>query len=60
MMYMAGIDVLTAKEQAGHKDIRTTMAIYTHLDSKYKEKSMSKLDEYLKNGCQSGVNISAK
>ncbi len=60
MMYMAGIDVLTAKEQAGHKDIRTTMAIYTHLDSKYKEKSMSKLDEYLQNGCQGGVNISAK
>ena len=55
MMYMAGIDVLTAKEQAGHKDIRTTMSIYTHLDSKYKEKNMSKLDEYLNSGCQTGV-----
>lgn len=55
MMYLAGIDVLTAKEQAGHSDIRTTMSIYTHLDSKYKQKSMSKLDEYLKKGCQMGV-----
>ncbi len=56
MMYMAGVDVLTAKEQAGHKDIRTTMSIYTHLDSRYKEKSMCKLDDYLNNGCQKGVN----
>lgn len=47
MLYMAGVDVLTAKEQAGHSDIRTTMAIYTHLDNKYKKKSMNKLDEYL-------------
>lgn len=55
MLYLAGIDVLTAKEQAGHNDIRTTMSIYTHLDSRYKQKSMNKLDEYLNNGCQEGV-----
>lgn len=47
MLYMAGVDVLTAKEQAGHADISTTMSIYTHLDEKYKRKSVSKLDEYL-------------
>ena len=47
MLYMAGVDVLTAKEQAGHADISTTMSIYTHLDEKYKRKSISKLDEYL-------------
>jgi site-specific recombinase XerC len=55
MLYLAGIDVLSAKEQAGHNDIRTTMSIYTHLDSRYKQKSMNKLDEYLNNGCQEGV-----
>ena len=55
MMYLAGIDLLTAKEQAGHNDVRTTMSIYTHLDSQYKKKKMDKLDEYLKNGCQMGV-----
>lgn len=47
LMYLAGVDVLTAKEQAGHADIKTTMAIYTHLDEKYKKKSINKLDEYL-------------
>lgn len=60
MMYLAGVDVLTAKEQAGHNDIRTTMSIYTHLDNKYREKSMNKLDNYLKNGCQQGVNRMAE
>lgn len=54
MLYMAGVDVLTAKEQAGHSDIKTTMAIYTHLDNKYKSKSMNKLNSYI-NGCQVGV-----
>lgn len=54
MLYMAGIDVLTAKEQAGHSDIKTTMSIYTHLDNKYKAKTMNKLNDYL-NGCQTGV-----
>ena len=47
LMYFAGVDVLTAKEQAGHEDIKTTMAIYTHLDKDFKKKSMSKLDDYL-------------
>lgn len=47
MMYFAGIDVLTAKEQAGHSDVQTTLNIYTHLDNIHKDKQMSKLDEYL-------------
>lgn len=47
LLYKAGIDVLTAKEQAGHSDIKTTMEIYTHLDSEYKKQNISKLDDYL-------------
>lgn len=47
MMYMVGVDLLTAKEQAGHADVQTTMEIYTHLDKIYKAKQISKLDEYL-------------
>ena len=47
LLYMAGVDVLTAKEQAGHSDIKTTMGIYTHLDSEHKKHNISKLDEYL-------------
>lgn len=57
MLYKAGVDVLTAKEQAGHADISTTLAIYTHLDAEYKKKTLTKLDDYLKNaghGCQGG------
>ena len=47
LMYMAGVDILTAKEQAGHEDIETTMGIYTHLDNQFKKKNVSKLDTYL-------------
>lgn len=47
MMYMAGIDVLTAKEQAGHSDIQTTLGIYTHLNSEYKKQNVNKLDQYI-------------
>lgn len=52
-MYLAGVDVITAKEQAGHSDINTTMAVYTHLDTLYKSKQIDKLNEYY--GCQMGV-----
>lgn len=47
MLYHAGVDVLTAKEQLGHSDIKTTLEIYTHLDSVYKRRSMDKLDAFL-------------
>lgn len=47
MLYLAGVDVLTAKDQLGHADIKTTLNIYTHLDQEHKEKSVQKLDEYL-------------
>lgn len=50
MLYKAGVDVLTAKEQAGHADISTTLAIYTHLDSEFKKKTLTKLDDYLASG----------
>ncbi|MBR3815101.1 MAG: tyrosine-type recombinase/integrase [Clostridia bacterium] len=50
IMYEAGIDVLTAKEQMGHTDVKTTLAIYTHLDSQHKQKNISKLNDYLKTG----------
>ena len=47
MLYMAGIDVLTAKEQAGHADIQTTLGIYTHLNSEYKLHNLTKFDLFL-------------
>ena len=48
MLYLAVVDVLTAKEQLGHSNITTTLNIYTHLDSKYKKKHISKLNDFLK------------
>lgn len=45
-MYLAGVDVLTAKEQAGHADIQTTMEIYTHLNAEHKSEQMNKLNDY--------------
>ena len=47
LLYKAGIDVLTAKSQLGHADIKTTLNIYTHLDAKFKLNSMAKLNDYL-------------
>lgn len=52
IMYEAGIDVLTAKEQMGHSDVKTTLAIYTHLDSQHKKKNVSKLNDYLSTGTE--------
>lgn len=45
-MYLAGVDALTACEQAGHEDVQTTLNIYTHLDGIYKKKEISKLDDF--------------
>ena len=55
MMYLSGVDVLTAAAQAGHSDPKITMEIYTHLDAEYKQRTMEKLDYYIIHGCQMGV-----
>lgn len=49
MMYEAGIDVLVAKEQMGHSDVKTTLSIYTHLDALHKERDLQKMDDFLQN-----------
>ena len=54
MLYYAGVDVMTAKEQAGHADIQTTLGIYTHLDKEHKQKNIEKLNKYISDGCQDG------
>lgn len=50
LLYLAGVDVLTAKDQMGHSDISVTMGIYTHLDAQYKARKMEALDVYLTGG----------
>ncbi|MEG2652996.1 MAG: site-specific integrase, partial [Ruthenibacterium sp.] len=57
LLYLSGVDVMTARDQMGHSNIQTTMSIYTHLDKQYKRNSMQKLDEYL-TPCASHVQVS--
>lgn len=47
MLYHAGVDVLSAQHQMGHADPKTTLAIYTHLDTEHKRGEIKKLDKYL-------------
>lgn len=47
ILYHAGVDVLTAKELLGHSKIQTTLDIYTHLDSQFKNKNIDKLNAFL-------------
>ena len=47
MLYESGIDVLVAKEQLGHSDVKTTLSIYTHLDQQHKLNDISKLNRLL-------------
>ena len=41
LMYFAGVDVMTARDQMGHKDISVTLGIYTALDKKFKKKKLT-------------------
>lgn len=46
-MVLAGIDAITVKAQMGHKDIQTTLNIYTHVTAIHQQSQVSKLDAYL-------------
>ena len=47
LLYLSGVDVLTAAKLLGHSNVKTTLAIYTHLDDLILSKSVDKLDSYL-------------
>lgn len=47
LLYLSGVDVLTAAKLLGHSNVKTTIAIYTHLDDLMLSKSVDKLDSYL-------------
>lgn len=46
-MVMAGMDAVTVKAQMGHKDIQTTLNIYTHVTATHQQSQVHKLDEFL-------------
>lgn len=58
LLYLSGVDVLTARDQMGHSDISVTMGIYTHLDKQYKTEKMDALDRYLAAPCKSNASQS--
>lgn len=47
MMYLAGVDAPTAKQQLGHTDIRTTLNIYTHLSKQHQKTNVQVYNEYV-------------
>lgn len=48
MMYLAGLDAPTAKQQLGHSDIRTTLNIYTHLTQQHQKKNVQAYNDYVR------------
>lgn len=50
MLFEADVDVYTARKLLGHKDIQTTMAVYTHLRERKRKSSVDKLIEYANAG----------
>lgn len=47
LLYESGVDAVTAKYLMGHKDIATTLGIYTHLSREKAERDISKLNDFL-------------
>ncbi|WP_457945450.1 tyrosine-type recombinase/integrase [Caproiciproducens sp. LBM24188] len=47
LLYSSGVDVLTASKLLGHSDIKTTLAIYTHLEETMEYRSIEKLNSYV-------------
>jgi len=49
MLYNAGVDVKTAQYLMGHKDIKMTLNIYTHLDEFKKLSNSNLIEHYIDN-----------
>lgn len=47
LLYSSGVEVLTASKLLGHNDIKTTLAIYTHLEEMTEERSINLFNDYI-------------
>lgn len=47
MLYLAGVDILTASKLMGHSDVKITLEIYTHLDEKHKRLNIDKFNKFI-------------
>lgn len=48
MLYEAGVDMTEAMKLVGHRDIQTTINIYTHLKEEHLKKATAKIDHVFK------------
>lgn len=48
LLFEAGVDVITARDQMGHSSVQVTQEIYTHLGKDAKSQKMTALDVHLK------------
>ena len=48
LLFEAGVDVVTARDQMGHSSVQVTQEIYTHLSKDVKSRMASALDVHLK------------
>lgn len=49
LLYLSGVDVLTASKLLGHSSVQITLDIYTHLDEQFKTLDITNFNEYLEN-----------
>ena len=49
MQIEAGLDPSTVQHQLGHSDIRTTLAVYTHVSDQHRQNQIEKLNSYINN-----------
>lgn len=52
-LFFMGIDVKTAQYLMGHKDLQTTLKVYTHLAETYKNQQIEKVRNHFNNGVHS-------
>lgn len=48
LLYISGVDVMTASALLGHSNIEITLKVYTHLNQKFKAQNISKFNNYIK------------
>lgn len=48
LLFLSGIDPLTASKLMGHSSVQLILDIYTHLEEQYRNIDVSKLDKFLK------------
>lgn len=58
LLYELGVDPKDAQYRLRHKNLKTTMDIYTHLSEERKRTPIVKLDDFSATGTISGTNIS--